>query len=194
MARARKPIASDSPRATIPRITGRRKIRFRAIGDSMSLTTSAISPCGLRTATAHFEGLRIITPSRTAWPPMLLANRLSAAGAAGLLEPALEALHSAAGVHQLLLARVERVARGAHVDVDLRLRRAGLELVAAGAADVGRNVLGMDTGLHRRARIAEAVCVATFPPETTAAVPFASTFPARIAATPTAPAGPHARF
>jgi hypothetical protein len=26
----------------------------------------------LRTATAQIDGLRIITPSRTAWPPMLL--------------------------------------------------------------------------------------------------------------------------
>ena len=40
----------------------------------MSFTTSAISPSGLRTATAHFDGLRIITPSRTACPPMLLLN------------------------------------------------------------------------------------------------------------------------
>ena len=29
-----------------------------------------MSPSGERTATAQFEGPRIITPSRTAWPPI----------------------------------------------------------------------------------------------------------------------------
>jgi hypothetical protein len=33
--------------------------------------TSASSPFGLRTATAQKEGLRIITPSMTAWPPYI---------------------------------------------------------------------------------------------------------------------------
>ena len=74
IASARKPIASDSPSATTPRITGSRQIRLRAIGELISLTTSAISPSGLRTATAHFDGLRIITPSRTACPPIELAK------------------------------------------------------------------------------------------------------------------------
>src|SRR5215210_6914882 len=194
MASARKPIASDSPSAITPRITGRRKTRLRAIGELMSVTTSAISPSGLRTATAHFEGLRIITPSRTACPPMLLLNasRLAAAGAAGLLEAALEALDATAGIHQLLLAGVERVARRAHLDVDVRLRRPGLELVAAGAANVRGDVFGVDSALHREARIAEAVSVATFPPETTIAARRGSTFPASTSPTPTAPAGSHA--
>ena len=34
--------------------------------------TSAISPSGLRTATAQLDGLRIITPSSTACPPMVI--------------------------------------------------------------------------------------------------------------------------
>jgi hypothetical protein len=38
--------------------------------DSIGRQTSAIWPFGLRTATAQFEGPRIITPSRTACPPM----------------------------------------------------------------------------------------------------------------------------
>ena len=86
---------------------------------------------------------------------------------AGLLEPALEALDPTAGVHELLLARVERVAVGADLDVELGLRRAGRELVAARARDVREDVLGMDVGLHRPARIAEAVSALTLPPETT---------------------------
>ena len=40
-----------------------------ALGESMSWTTSVISPSGVRTATAQLDGLRIITPSRTACPP-----------------------------------------------------------------------------------------------------------------------------
>src|SRR3954449_4026644 len=68
------------------------------------------------------------------------------AGAARLA--AAEALHPAAGVHELLLARVERVAVRADLDVDLRLGRARRELVAARAAHVGFDVLGVDVGLH----------------------------------------------
>src|SRR4029078_13681424 len=88
--------------------------------------------------------------------------------APSLREPALEARDPAAGVHQLLLARVERVAVRAHLDVQLRLRRARLELVPAGAGQRRQHVFGMDLGPHRPARIATAVSVATLPPETTA--------------------------
>ena len=57
---------------------------------------------------------------------------------AALGDPALEALDASAGVHQLLPARVERMAVGADLDVELIARRAGDELVAAGAAHVRR--------------------------------------------------------
>ncbi len=66
MARARNPIASDSPSAMTPRITGSRHTLRRCIGDVISRTTSAMSPSGVRIATAQLDGLRIITPSRTA--------------------------------------------------------------------------------------------------------------------------------
>src|ERR1041384_4536339 len=94
--------------------------------------------------------------------------RLAAPRSAGLLEAPLEALDPAAAVHQLLLARVERVAVRAHLDVQLGLGRPGLERVSAGAVDVRQDVLGTDLGLHRPARIAAAVSVAPLPPETTA--------------------------
>src|SRR5947209_119965 len=45
-------------------------MRRRAIGDEIDWLTWAISPSGLRTATAQLEGLRIITPSKTACPPI----------------------------------------------------------------------------------------------------------------------------
>ena len=64
IASARNPIASDSPRAITPRTTGSRQIFRRCIGDSISRTTSVMSPSGVRTATAQLDGLRIITPSR----------------------------------------------------------------------------------------------------------------------------------
>src|SRR2546429_3324770 len=73
---------------------------------------------------------------------------LAAAGAAGARLATLEALHSAAGVDQLLAARVERVAVGADLNVELGLGRARGELVAACTADVRLDVLGMDAGLH----------------------------------------------
>ena len=69
MASARKPIASDSPSAMTPRMIGSRHSFRRDIGEMMSWTTSVMSPSGVRTATAQFEALRIITPSRTACPP-----------------------------------------------------------------------------------------------------------------------------
>src|SRR6478736_2660167 len=106
-------------------------------------------------------------------------------GAAGLLEPALEAFHTAAGVEQLLLPGVEGMAVGADLHVELRLGGAHLELVAAGAANGRQDVLGMNVGLHSSARIATAVWGATLPPETTATVvPDGSTsiFPASRAA------------
>src|SRR3954447_22947305 len=89
------------------------------------------------------SGRRLAGGSR-AWQAGWLA--LVAAGAAG--GAALEALHAATRVDQLLLARVERVAVRADLHVDLGLGRAGRELVAAGAADVSLDVLGMDVGLH----------------------------------------------
>src|SRR5215211_2221262 len=77
-------------------------------------------------------------------PPEFRPGR-SAAAAGGA--PA-EALNAAAGVHELLLARVERVAVRADLDVQLRLRGTRPELVAAGAAHVRRYVLGVDFLLH----------------------------------------------
>ena len=69
IARARKPIASDSPSAITPRMTGSRQILRRCIGEVISRMTSVMSPSGVRIATAQLDGLRIITPSRTACPP-----------------------------------------------------------------------------------------------------------------------------
>src|SRR5438132_9410589 len=203
-------------------MTGRRSSRWRAIRDSIGRWICAIEPFGLRTATAQFDGPRIITPSRTAWPPTVVTRAprrrrlppgrarlsrrltppaarcspgpyysycslrpraatgargtrvrtkepLAAARAAGLLEAPLDALHPAAGVDELLLARVERVALGADLDVQLGLRRARLERIPAGARHRRDLVLGVNAGLHRSARIAAAVRGATLPPETTAA-------------------------
>src|SRR5690349_19794331 len=140
-------MASDSPSAITPRTTGSRKSRFRAIGDWIGWFTCAMSPSGFRTATDQFDGPRIITPSSTACPPTVVKD-LGPPGAAGALEPALEPLHPAAGVHQLLLARVERVAVRADLDVELRLRGPRLERVPTGARHGGDHVVGMDVSLH----------------------------------------------
>ena len=61
---------------------------------------------------------------------------------------AAEALDASGGVNQLLLAGKERVAGGADFEDDVSLvGGAGLEVVAAGAADVGLLVLGVDAFL-----------------------------------------------
>ena len=69
IASALKPILSDSPRATTPRITGQRSTRWRLAQETIGSEVTSISPSGLRTATAQVETPRIITPSSTAWPP-----------------------------------------------------------------------------------------------------------------------------
>src|SRR4029450_12069829 len=115
------------------------------IGEVMTLLTCAISPSGLRTATAQFDGVRIITPSRTACPPTVM---LKPGLSLGALEAALEALDPAARVDELLLARVERVACRADLDVEIGLRRSRCELVAARAANGGDDVLGVDVSFH----------------------------------------------
>src|SRR6059058_3186140 len=95
---------------------------------SPTASGGAASPTGLRTATAQWATPRIITPSRTAWPPTgasrwavsrpasapprfiwpLGAGR-SARGGAGVApalgHAALEALDASAGVYELLATR-----------------------------------------------------------------------------------------
>src|SRR5574337_659442 len=120
--------------------------------------------------------------------------RLCARGAFGLLEPALEALDATARIDELLLPGVERVAVRADLDVELGARRPRHEGVPAAAVHGRELILGVDSGLHRRARIAAAVSPATLPPETTSTGRTASTRPASQAAVAAAPAGSHASF
>ena len=104
MPSARKPILSDSASATTPRTTGSLRSRWRFVQETSGSEITSISPfapsfesappsasCsadGLRTATAHVEMPRIITPSSTAWPPIgasLVASR-SLSGATPFME------------------------------------------------------------------------------------------------------------
>ena len=59
-----------------------------------------------------------------------------------------EAINTSTGVNQLLLAGIERVALGADFHTNVLLGRTGGKDIAAGAADGGLFVLGMDTFLH----------------------------------------------
>ena len=63
-------------------------------------------------------------------------------------ETLLEAIDTAAAVHQLLLAGVERVTLGADFDTQLRFGGTRLERRAAHAADDAFVVLGMDLFFH----------------------------------------------
>ena len=111
----------------------------------MIKTVTQVTILEMEVFAAHFDRLRQRDERQRQ-----LTRMGNAAGAAGLLEAALEALHPATRVHQLLLARVERVAGGADLDVQVRLRRARVELVAAGAAHVRQDVLGMDLVVKTR--------------------------------------------
>src|SRR5690606_30527718 len=88
--------------------------------------------------------------------PTLLA-RCGAPGAPGSLlgltavavaEALLELLDAALRVDEALLARVERVVAGPHVDVQLGLRAVGLHDDLAVADDLGGDHLGVDALLH----------------------------------------------
>src|SRR5258705_3141356 len=61
---------------------------------------------------------------------------------------AVEALDPARGVDQLLLAREERMARRAELDVDRLLGGTGVDDIAAGADDLGLLVARMNAFLH----------------------------------------------
>ena len=58
---------------------------------------------------------------------------------------AIEAVHTSAGIDQLLLASVERRALGADFNVDLGLGGAGLDQVSARAGDGAANEVGIET-------------------------------------------------
>src|SRR5215211_6693018 len=138
-------------------------------------------------ATARRTGSAGLTPPRPELP----------AACAGLLETPLEALDAAAAVEKLLLAGVERVAGGADLDMQIRLRRPRLERVPARALHGREHVLRMDVRLHRGARIAAALSGLTLPPETTATTLWPSVTPAfcaSSAAVVAAPAASHASF
>ena len=60
----------------------------------------------------------------------------------------LETIHAAAGINQLLLAGVERMALRADIDAHLLLHGTGLKGLAADAANDGLAVIGMDLFLH----------------------------------------------
>ena len=59
-----------------------------------------------------------------------------------------EAINPSTGVNQLLLAGIERVALGADLNTNVLLGRTGRKDIAAGTADSGLFVLGMDIFLH----------------------------------------------
>src|SRR5687768_15998203 len=123
--------------------------RAAASHDSMRTSAGAVEACaaGAANAAALMSTSRLA--SRTCM--LLVEPDLSApvaALAALFRRAALEPLDAAAGVDELLAARVERVAVRADLDVQLGLRRARGELVAARAPDAGLDVLGMNRFLH----------------------------------------------
>src|SRR5476651_1911875 len=119
---------------------------------------------------------------------------LGGAAAGSLFKPPLEALDTSARVDELLLARIERVALRADLDVQLRFCGASDERVSARAMHGRKDVIGVNFGLHRAARIAEAVWLATLPPLMITTGFSASTLPERSAATAAAAAGSQASF
>src|SRR6267378_1139258 len=139
---------SDSTSTTAPRTIGKPKNFARREMETKSRVWTWMVPSGRRTAVATLPGDRIITPSMTACPPIghrasagattegLGAGRRFGSGLVLVLVLdsvlAAETLDAARGVHELLLAREERVAVGADFHVHGVLhRRARLDDIAA---------------------------------------------------------------
>ena len=64
------------------------------------------------------------------------------------IETFLETINTTASIYQLLLAGIEGMALGADLHGDILLGGAGLDDLAAGAADGRTLVLGMDALFH----------------------------------------------
>jgi hypothetical protein len=64
----------------------------------------------------------------------------------------LEFVHASSGVHELLLAGIERVAHVANAHDDYRFGGAGLDLVATGATNLRVHILRMNVRLHKKGR------------------------------------------
>jgi hypothetical protein len=79
-----------------------------------------------------------------------LEGRLGRLGGLGLRHALLELVHAPGGVHELLLARVKRMAAIANADNDHRFGGPGLNHVAAGATDFCIHILWMYRFFHKR--------------------------------------------
>ncbi len=73
-----------------------------------------------------------------------------------------ESIHTPRGIHQPLLAGIERVTGGAHVDMDIFTdRRARGEAIATTAGDGYLAVCRMNIGFHERINIKNYAILAT---------------------------------
>src|SRR5215212_3787150 len=139
-----------SPRERAPRIIASLNSLLRRVIERKRSALRSTSPTGVRTAIPQKLGERISTPSIMACPPTLTAELGPLLPGLAGLAPILEPLHSAAGIHDAALARVERVAHRADIYRDgLARRRARLEFrIAARAPHQRPRVLGMYPRLH----------------------------------------------
>src|SRR5918997_991214 len=156
-----------SPRDSAPRITGSLKTLLRRVTDRKRSARRSSSPVGVRTAIPQKLGERISTPSIMACPPTLTALSVLLPVPTALT-PLFEALHPAAGVHDALPARVERVARAGDVELDQRVgvailplygslgfdRRAAQEReISAPITENYRSLLGVNSFFHTNLRL-----------------------------------------
>src|SRR5918998_4746302 len=136
-----------SPKDRAPRIIGSLKSLLRRVTDRKRSARRSSSPVGVRTAIPQKLGERISTPSIMACPPTLTALSVLLPVPTALT-PLFEALHPAAGVHDALPARVERVARAGDVELDQRVGGAilalygplGLDRRAAQEREIGASI------------------------------------------------------
>ena len=80
--------------------------------------------------------------------PLGRVRGLGGLGGLRLHHALLEFIHAPGGIHELLRARIERVAHVANPDQDRRPRRSGLDHVPARATNLGFLIFWMYVGFH----------------------------------------------
>jgi hypothetical protein len=116
------------------------------------------------------QSLRVAQRSRVRESPLDLgrpsqhvresvSERQGRASARVFAELLAEPLDASSSIDKTLLAGEERMALRAHVRVNLRLSRSGLERIAAGALHSRRMVLGMDIGFHGNLEVQDETAV-----------------------------------
>src|SRR5207249_7981006 len=133
-----------------PRITGSPSSFTRAVIETNGFSRMPSDPSGCRTATAIFEGERIITPSITAWPP----TGRNGIGSSTVQNASVPRLHPGRGTEKAASSRTEDIPERRPLRDRLRPCGRGLVLLVAPAEALDASRLVDDALLAGKERVA----------------------------------------